>query len=75
MRRGETNTSFCEEFFKVAVGESVSEVPADSQHDHLGREPETNERRTIHRGRLVMVMIHPETLARHEADPSTQHCC
>ncbi len=36
-----------QEFFDVSIRESVAEVPADSEHDHLGWESETGERGTI----------------------------
>jgi hypothetical protein len=61
-------------FFDVAVGESVAEIPADSQHDQLGREPVTDERGTIHRRRLIPEMTHSDNLACYPVDPSTQQC-
>jgi hypothetical protein len=36
---------FDQQFFNVAVGEIEPEVPADRDHDHLGGEPEPDERR------------------------------
>ena len=62
---------FGEEFFNVAVGESVSEISTDSQHD-LRREPVTGESATILWEWPVPTMIHLDTLARHRADPSTK---
>jgi hypothetical protein len=58
-----------EEFFNIAVRESVAEVPADGQQDQVRREPETSER-----GRLEAATTnHPDTL-RLAPDPSTQPC-
>lgn len=38
-----------QEFFNVAEGQSVSEIPPDSQHDDLRWEPVTRELGTIHK--------------------------
>jgi hypothetical protein len=38
-----------QEFFDVAVGEPVSEVPTDGEHDDLGWEPVAGERCAIDR--------------------------
>ena len=38
------DTAFNEELFDVSVGESVTEVPAHREHDHLRREPIASER-------------------------------
>lgn len=45
------NTAFQQQFFNVAVGEAVAQVPAHRDHDHLGSEPEPGERRTSRRDR------------------------
>ncbi len=42
------DAAFDQEFFDVSVGESVSEVPADCQHDYFGWEPVAGEGGTIH---------------------------
>ena len=39
------DATFREEFFEVAVGQVVAQVPAHRQQNHIRREPETNERR------------------------------
>jgi hypothetical protein len=44
------DAAFGEEFFDVSVQESVAEVPAHCQQDHVGREPESRKRR---RSRVV----------------------
>ncbi len=44
------DSAFGQEFFDVAVGESVSEISTDGERDDLGREPVASERRTIHWG-------------------------
>jgi hypothetical protein len=61
-----------EEFFDVAVKQSISEVPADGEHDDLGRGPETIERGALNRGRRCAAVLHSDTIARRRADPSTQ---
>ena len=61
-----------QEFFDISEGESVSEIPAHRERDHLGREPEPGERRTIDRLRLVPALIHYDTLAERRHDRSTQ---
>lgn len=38
------DAAFDQELLDVSVGESVSEVPADSQHDHFGWETVACER-------------------------------
>ena len=68
------DASFSEEFFNVSVGESVSEVPADGEHDHFGWEPIASERRTVLWRWLVAVMVHRNSFASDRADPSTQQC-
>jgi hypothetical protein len=54
-----------QEFFNISVRKPVSEIPADSQHDHFGREPVSDERRAIHWRRLIPEITHFNTLARH----------
>jgi hypothetical protein len=41
------DAAFGEEFLDVAVGQSVAQAPAHRYHDHVGREPESGERRTV----------------------------
>lgn len=38
------DATFGEEFLDIAMGESVAEMPAHSQQDHLRREPKPRER-------------------------------
>ncbi len=66
--------AFDEKLFDVSVGQSVAEVPTDSEHDHLGREPEARERATIDIRRLIPMMAHLDTVAGQRPDPSTQQC-
>jgi hypothetical protein len=37
------HAALSQEFFAVAVGQPEAEVPADGQHDHLGREAAARE--------------------------------
>jgi hypothetical protein len=37
------DTAFGEQFFDVAEGQAETQVPADRQHDHIGREEEARE--------------------------------
>jgi hypothetical protein len=37
------DTAFGQEFLDIAVRQAVPEIPANSQQDHVGREPETSE--------------------------------
>ncbi|GAB3832564.1 hypothetical protein GCM10027610_024920 [Dactylosporangium cerinum] len=39
------DTALEEEFFDVAIGQAIPQVPANRDHDHLRREPEPGERR------------------------------
>jgi hypothetical protein len=57
------DTALDQEFFGIAVGESVAEVPTDSQHDHLGWEPVASEGGAICRQRPTTAMSHLGTLA------------
>src|SRR5947209_14244993 len=34
-----------QQLFDIAIGESITEIPAHCQHDHLSGEPEAGERR------------------------------
>ena len=53
-----------EEFLEIAVRQSVSEIPANGQHDHLGREPEPGECRQIRWGqRTTSPVFHPDSFA------------
>ena len=63
------DAAFGEQFFDISVRESVAEVPAHRQQDHVGREPETNKRR----GSRTATTNHPGTL-RPAPNPSTQQC-
>jgi hypothetical protein len=58
-----------EQFFDVAVGKAVAEVPAHGQQDHVQREPVAGKRS---RGRSTTTN-HLGTL-RLAPDPSTQRC-
>lgn len=58
------DAALCQEFFDVAVGQSVSEIPADSQQDDFGWEPITSERGTIDTRWLIPLMVHLGSLAR-----------
>jgi hypothetical protein len=37
------DAAFSPQLLNVPVGQSVAQVPADSQHDHVGRKPEPGE--------------------------------
>ena len=37
------HSALTQEFFDVAVGQTEAQVPADGQHDHIGREEEARE--------------------------------
>ena len=58
-----------EEFFKIAVRQSVAEVPAHRQQDHVGREPEARKRQRLRVA--TSTRSHPGTL-RPAPDPPTQ---
>jgi hypothetical protein len=38
-------SALSQQLFNIAIRESITEVPAHCQHDHLPREPEAGERR------------------------------
>ena len=57
------DATFDQEFFGVAVREPLSEVPADSEHDDLGREPVTGEPCAIVACCLLLLMVHLFSLA------------
>ncbi len=40
----DVDAAFGEEFFHIAVGQAVAEVPAHGQQDHLGRKPVAGKR-------------------------------
>ena len=61
------DAAFGQEFFDIAVGQAVAEIPAHCQQDHVGREPESSERRRC----STATRNHPGTL-RPAPDPSTQ---
>jgi hypothetical protein len=42
----DVDAAFREEFLEIAVRQPEPEIPPDRQHDHLGRETETRERRS-----------------------------
>jgi hypothetical protein len=50
------------------------EIPTDGEHDYFGREPVTHERAAVDGCWPFPVMTHADTLARQQADPSTQQC-
>ena len=68
------DATLSQEFFDISVGEPVSEVPTDGEHDYFGREPVTHERAAVDGCWPFPVMTHADTLARQQADPSTQQC-
>jgi hypothetical protein len=52
-----------QEFFDVAVRQSVPQIPAQGEDDDLGREPKTDERRTRDcRYYTATARHHPATL-------------
>jgi hypothetical protein len=61
------DATFGHEFFNVAVGQSVSEVPTDSQHDDFRREPVASERGAVHRWLRTLVIAHLDSFARTES--------
>jgi hypothetical protein len=65
----DVHAAFREQLFDVSVRESVAEVPADGQQDHVRREPIAGERS----GDRSAVAIHQGTL-RLTPDRSTQQC-
>jgi hypothetical protein len=52
------DAAFCEEFLDIAVGESVSEIPAHCQQDHFRRKPVPGERIRLN----TATTIHPHRL-------------
>jgi len=57
------DTALGEELFQVPVGQSVAQVPADRQQDHVRRKPEPGERQRCLNGRpRAAVALHPVTL-------------
>jgi len=58
-----------EEFFDIAVRESVAEVPADGQEDHVRWEPEACER-----DRIRTAAANQSGTLRLPPDPPTQRC-
>ena len=40
------HSTFGQQLFNIAIRQSVTEVPAHCEHDHLPREPEASERRS-----------------------------
>jgi fluoroquinolone transport system permease protein len=56
------DTAFGEQFFDVPVGEAETQVPADRQHDHLGREAEASEGRSRDGSRARAAGSHDSSL-------------
>jgi len=63
------DAAFGHEFFDVAVGQPVSEVPTDGQLDGFGREPVASESGAVLRWLLILVTAHLDRLARTEPIP------
>jgi hypothetical protein len=63
------HAAFREQFFNISARESVAEVPADGQQDHVRREPVAGERS----GHRTAAANHPGTLQL-APDRSTQQC-
>ncbi len=42
----DVHSAFGQQLFHIAIAESVTEIPAHCQHDHLPREPEASKRRS-----------------------------
>jgi hypothetical protein len=53
------DAAFGQEFFHISVGQSVAEVAAHRQQNHLGRKPVPSERNGLNR----TAAIHPHMLA------------
>ncbi len=68
------DAAFCEELFDISIGQAVSEVPADGEHDDFGWELVSSERGTIHMRWLFVAMNHLTTLAEGPIEPLTQQC-
>jgi hypothetical protein len=45
------DTAFRQQFFHVALGQAVAQIPAHCHRDGLARKPEARERGPGHRGR------------------------
>jgi hypothetical protein len=51
------------ELLEIAIRQPEAQIPANRQHDHLGREPEASERREFERRHWTTVALHQRTLA------------
>jgi hypothetical protein len=58
----DVDAAFGEQLFDVAVGEAKAQVPADRQHDHLGREAEAGEGRPWDGSRARAAGSHDDSL-------------
>jgi hypothetical protein len=63
-----------EEFLEVAVGQAESQIPADREHDHVGREAEAGEGRSPSRSRARAAGSHADSLAAPGRSRRTQQC-
>jgi hypothetical protein len=63
------DTAFREQFFDIAVGQAVAEIPAHRQQDHLRREPVAGERNRNRAATTDHPCTHRPTL-----NPPTQQC-
>ena len=55
-------SALSQEFFDVAVGQTEAQVPADGQHDHIGREAEASEPSPYDRGEAGTACSHSDSL-------------
>jgi hypothetical protein len=67
----DVDTAFSQQFFDVAVGQALAQVPADRHHDHLSWEAKPRERRTIRTRDLpTRSRTHPSSLPRSPPSPN-----
>ncbi len=73
--RGSLDPTFGEQFFDVAVGEAVRQIPTHREDDDLGREPEAMKRRRWYRNTVARAARHhPGTLTAHRDHAPRQQC-
>jgi hypothetical protein len=63
-----------EQFLDITVRQPVAQVPADRQHDHIGREAKAGEGRPCRGTKARAVSSHADSLAARTQSPPMQQC-
>jgi hypothetical protein len=68
------DTTLGEQLLDISVGQTEAQVPADGEHDHIGRKAEAGNDRSRKRSSASAAASHSGSLAASMRSPGMQQC-